>query len=138
VREQDGASTLGFAAPAPASLAWCARRDTYTGLKSAREWMTAHSSFSVTALACAVLVMLHALFSGLPRWRPRRRGLEAPVSAWRLRPLEMATRSELVGEGHALSPLPGDDGGDTLGLLEALRVCGPVAHGDVRRPLPVT
>jgi hypothetical protein len=45
----------------------------------------------------------------------------------------MATRSELVGEGHGLSPLPGDDGGDTLGLLEALRVCGPIAHGDIRR-----
>lgn len=44
---------------------------------------------------------------------------------WRMRPIELATRAELVGEGHALSPLPGDDGGDTLGLLEALHVCGP-------------
>jgi hypothetical protein len=47
---------------------------------------------------------------------------------WRMRPLEMATRAELIGEGHALSPV-GDDGGDTLELLEALHVCGPLAHG---------
>jgi hypothetical protein len=52
---------------------------------------------------------------------------------WRMRPIEMATRTELAGEGHALSPLPGDDGDDTLGLVEALHVCGPVAHGTVPR-----
>lgn len=52
---------------------------------------------------------------------------------WRMRPIEMATRSELVGEGHALSPLAGDEAGDPLGLLEALHVCGPVAHGTVPR-----
>jgi hypothetical protein len=51
---------------------------------------------------------------------------------WRMRPLEMATRAELVGEGHTLSPV-GDDGDDTLGLLEALHVCGPVAHGGAPR-----
>lgn len=53
---------------------------------------------------------------------------------WRMRPIEMATRSELVGEGHSLSPLPGDDSNDTLELLEALQVCGPLAHGAAPRP----
>jgi len=48
---------------------------------------------------------------------------------WRLRPIEMATRGELAEEGHDLSPLAGDDPADTLGLLEALHVCGPIAHG---------
>ena len=52
---------------------------------------------------------------------------------WRMRPIEMATRTELIGEGHALSPVPGDERADALGLLEALRVCGPVAHGTVPR-----
>ncbi|MGH0031910.1 MAG: hypothetical protein ACQGVC_19140 [Myxococcota bacterium] len=52
---------------------------------------------------------------------------------WRMRPIEMTSRSELAGEGHALSPLPGDDPADALGLLEALHVCGPLAHGTVPR-----
>ena len=47
---------------------------------------------------------------------------------WRMRPIEMSTRSELVDEGHALPSVPSDDAGDTLGLLEALHVCGPIAH----------
>jgi hypothetical protein len=50
---------------------------------------------------------------------------------WWMRPLEMATRCELAAEGHALSAVPGDDSSDTLVLLEALHVCGPVAHGTV-------
>jgi hypothetical protein len=52
---------------------------------------------------------------------------------WRMRPLEMATRSELAAQGYALSAVPRDDGSDALGLLEALQVCGPLAHGTGHR-----
>jgi hypothetical protein len=203
VSQLDTASTTLFAAPEPAPLAWIARRDAYAGLKSAREWALAHQGFTATALVSAILLLLHALLTGLPKWQPRKRALDAPVSAWRrrrgerpvrvvlvpdatalaqlrtaigednvvaatehafafadgwilaarkgsvfelmselgwrMRPLEMATRSELVSEGFPLSPLPSDDGGDTLGVLEALHVCGPVAHGGLRRgPLAAT
>ncbi|MBW2289833.1 MAG: hypothetical protein JRG80_07110 [Deltaproteobacteria bacterium] len=41
----------------------------------------------------------------------------------------MATRSELVGEGHALSPLPVGDPSGTLELIDALHVCGPLVCG---------
>ena len=52
---------------------------------------------------------------------------------WRMRPIEMATRSELVGEGHPLDPSAGDEPADTLELIEALHVCGPLAHGTAPR-----
>jgi hypothetical protein len=52
---------------------------------------------------------------------------------WRMRPIEMPTRSELVGDGHPLNPLAGDGQSDTLELIEALHVCGPLAYGTAPR-----
>jgi hypothetical protein len=48
---------------------------------------------------------------------------------WRMRPIEMAMRSELVGEGRPLNPLASHGPSDTLELIEALHVCGPLAYG---------
>jgi hypothetical protein len=48
---------------------------------------------------------------------------------WQSRPLLMATRAELVADGHQISPLPEPDNlPNTLGMLDALHVCGPLAH----------
>lgn len=188
-----------FTAPAPASLAWQARQHAYAGLRTSRELLAEHPSFTAAALATAILLLLQAFARGLPArhaserderdpsqssaWRRRRAqspvrvvlvsdvttlmqvrtaiGEEHVVAAaehafafangwilavrkgsvfelvselgWRTRPIEMVTRPELVAEGHALSPVPSDDATDALDLLEALHVCGPVAHGTLPR-----
>jgi hypothetical protein len=48
---------------------------------------------------------------------------------WHTRAMEMTTRPELIAEGHALEPLPGEDPSAALDLIDALHVCGPLAHG---------
>ncbi len=40
---------------------------------------------------------------------------------WRMRPIELATRAELIGERHTLSPF-GDDGGDTPAARSTARL----------------
>lgn len=50
---------------------------------------------------------------------------------WHTRPLEMAARPDLVAEGHTLSPVPSDGAADTFDVLEALQLCGPLAHGSL-------
>jgi hypothetical protein len=190
-RQATAAELDRFAAPAPASLAWHARLLAYVGLRSGRDLLASHPSFSAASLAAAALLFLHAFATGSTGRRrreveqpapsaSRRRRAETPVRVvlvsdvetlaqvrtaigeenivasteyafafadgwilavregsvfelvselgWRMRPIEMSTRPELLAEGHAVSPIPSDGDGETLDLLEALHVCGPLAH----------